>query len=84
MIEVQIETEDIKLADMGIDQPAKFKTLRFKEWYFVGYWVSDEAIVFYVGSQTFTCEVTKHNIDLFESILSAKAMRDGEIIKRNK
>ena len=70
MKEIKIEIENIKLAEMGIDQPIEYRPLRFMESQFVGYWISEFSIVFYIGSQTFNCKNCQKNIDLFESILN--------------
>lgn len=76
MVEIKIEIENIKLSEMGVDQPIRYRSFRFKEDKFLGYWISvnDETfvqtIIFYVGSQTFNCKHCQKNIDIFESILN--------------
>lgn len=69
MKEIKIEIENIKLSDMGINQPIEYRTLRFNESKLVGYWISKEAIVVYIGVQTFNCKICQENIDLLDSIL---------------
>ena len=78
MIEINIEIENIKLAEMGIDQPIRYRPFRFRKDKFIGYWISVndetfiETIIFYVGSHTFNCKPSQKNIDLFELILNNK------------
>jgi hypothetical protein len=78
MKEVYIEIENKQLAELGVDQPAKYKAFRFNESHFLGYWIShdiercEDIIVFYVGAQTFNCKCSQRNITLFESILDPK------------
>jgi hypothetical protein len=75
MAQVNIEIENIHLAEMGVDQPILYAPFHFKESAFAGYWISKnqatgvETIIFYVGSQTFNCKNIKYNVELFESIL---------------
>lgn len=77
---VKIEIENIKLAELGIDQPMKYAVLNFNESQFIGYWISInevtfiKTIIFYIGSQTFNCEYNDHNIGLFQSILNDEKM----------
>lgn len=68
---VKIEIENTKLAELGIDQPIEYRELYFNSDHFVGYWVSDKNIVFYVGTQTFNCKLCELNVDKFEAILNA-------------
>ena len=79
MKEIRIEIENIKLADLGIDQPIEYRTFRFKESQLVGYWISKEAIVFYIGAQTFNCKICQENIDLLDSILNESSSSNNNL-----
>lgn len=76
MREVNIEIEDRKLNELGIEQLPDYTPFRFKESAFSGYWktknlMTKEGILeFYVGSETFHCKDNQRNIDIFESILN--------------
>lgn len=68
--ELMIEVENRKLSEMDIEQPIQYRPLRFRVRALVGYWVSTEAIVVYVGVQTFNAKITSHNIAMLETILN--------------
>lgn len=69
MAQINIEIENIKLAEMEVDQPLRYAPFHFMDSQFCGYWISDNNIVFYVGAQTFNCKNSPYNIGIFESIL---------------
>ena len=72
MKEVKIEIENTELAELGVDQPIMYTTLRFCEAHFLGYFVqiTDPTVIsFYLGSQVFVCKNTVYNVQLFESIM---------------
>jgi hypothetical protein len=71
MKEVQIAIVNTQMANLGIEQEDTFVPLRFKESQFIGYWMSDkgESLTFYLGPQSFVCQNTQKNVELFESIL---------------
>lgn len=85
MIEIKIEIENIKLAEMGVDQPIRYRPFRFNKDHFIGYWISVndetfiETIIFYVGSQTFNCKCCQKYIDLFDSILNESSSSNNNI-----
>jgi hypothetical protein len=70
MKEIEIEIEDIKLAEMGIEQPIQYRPLRFMESKFVGYWISNTSMIVYIGSEKFICEKCQKNINILESIFN--------------
>lgn len=71
MAKVDIEIEDKKLSELGIEQKPTYTPFYFSESHFIGYWFDGggEVIHFYIGAQDFLCKKIQDNIDLFEAIL---------------
>lgn len=70
MKQIYIEIENTKMAEMGIDQEPVYKPLIFNEKQLVGYWISSDNIIVYIGVQTFLCKICQKNIDLLNQILN--------------
>ena len=68
---IDIQIEDTQLAELGIEQPAVYATLRFNEAHLVGYWTNSngDTITFYLGPQSFICENNAENRDVLISAL---------------
>jgi len=64
---IQIERTDLK--ELGIDQEPGYIPLRFKDSAFYGYFLGEELITVYIGAESFLCDKTKKNIELFDSLL---------------
>lgn len=73
MKEVQIQLENGKLIDLGLESEVTYAPLRFNESHFVGYWINsdDNTIIFYLtGGKPFLCANNSENIAIFETILN--------------
>lgn len=70
MKQINIEIENTKLAELGIDQETEYRPLRFNERHLIGYWISKDAIIVYIGTEQFLCKICQKNIDLLDSILN--------------
>jgi len=72
-ITIQISVIDVKMDDLGIEQPEKFVPFHFNANNFYGYWiVQDEhpvEICFYVGGNKFFTSYSAKAVELFESLL---------------
>ena len=82
MRKINVQLENCKLADLGIDQTPTYTELRFNEAHFVGYWLSienEDIITFYLGPQSFICKKSQKNIQLFESILNEGSSHNNNV-----
>lgn len=68
---IDIEIEDTKLADLGIEQEKTYTNFWFDESKLSGFWFGcdGESIHFYLGSLSFLCENNEKNIKLLKSII---------------
>jgi hypothetical protein len=85
MKKIRFEIEEVKLAEMGIDQPIRYAVLYFNPSQLIGYWIStnvitfEKTIVFYIGSQTFNSMYCEENIELLNSILNESSSRNNNL-----
>ncbi len=68
---IEIQIEDVKLANLGIDAEPRYAPFTFNEAQFLGYWFDKggETVHVYIGAHDFICENSEANIKLFKSML---------------
>jgi hypothetical protein len=69
MKEIMIQIERSDLADMGIKQQPEYIPLKFRESALNAYFIGEDALTVYIGADSFLCQKTKKNIELFDSLL---------------
>ena len=80
---VNIEIEDVHLAELGVEQAARYVPFAFNTNQFVGYWVgSGNQLHAYIGGDIFICKASQKNIDLFESILNYESSSSNNNVQQ--